>query len=149
MGEPRSGESSGTVLYRTSSELIEVLLVHPSGNFNRRAPWGIPKGRLNPGEDHETAARRETVEETGVIAGVLTAIGHIDYRRSRKRVYAFAGPAPVDATPRCASWEVDHAAFVELSRARRIIHPDQCVFLDRLLAMLEGVKTPAVAQPKP
>jgi hypothetical protein len=48
-------------------------------------------------------------------------------------VYAFAGPAPADAAPRCASWEVDEARFVPLDEARRILHPEQVVFLDRLL----------------
>lgn len=137
-GEPRSRESSGTVLYRQTQLGIEVLLVHPAGNFNRRAPWGIPKGQPNPEESLEDAARRETMEETGVIAGELVALGHVDYTRSRKRVYAFAGPAPVDAAPRCASWEVDKAEFIEISRARRIIHPDQATLLDRLLAHLRG-----------
>ena len=137
-GEPRSRESSGVVLYRQGPQGIEVLLVHPAGNFNRRAPWGIPKGQPNPEESLEAAARRETMEETGLIAGDLVALGHVDYTRSRKRVHAFAGPAPVDAAPRCASWEVDKAEFIEVTRARRIIHPDQAILLDRLLAFLRG-----------
>jgi len=137
-GEPRSRESSGVVLYRQGPQGIEVLLVHPAGNFNRRAPWGIPKGQPNPEESLEAAARRETMEETGLEAGDLVALGHVDYTRSRKRVHAFAGPAPVDAAPRCASWEVDKAEFIEVTRARRIIHPDQAILLDRLLAFLRG-----------
>jgi predicted NUDIX family NTP pyrophosphohydrolase len=132
----RSRESSGTVLYRRVDETIEVLLVHPSGNYNRRAPWGIPKGQPDPDEDLEATARRETVEETGIVAGALAPIGFVDYTRSKKRVHGFAGAAPDDAAPRCASWEVDKAEFIEISRARRIIHPDQAAFLDRLIEML-------------
>jgi len=137
-GRPRSKESSGTVLYRRVAEALEILLVHPAGNYNRRAPWGIPKGQPDPGEELEAAARRETAEETGVVCGTLVAIGHVDYTRSRKRVHAFAGPAPEDAAPTCASWEVDKAEFIEITRARRIIHPDQAAFLDRLLQLLNG-----------
>ena len=50
------------------SRAWEVLLVHPSGNYNRKAPWSIPKGE--PGDDAglEQTARRETQEETGVTA---------------------------------------------------------------------------------
>lgn len=136
--EPRARESSGTVLYRQTELGLEVLLVHPAGNFNRRAPWGIPKGQPNPEESLEDAARRETMEETGIVAGELVALGYVDYTRSRKRVHAFAGPAPVDGAPRCASWEVDKAEYIEISRARRIIHPDQATLLDRLLAYLRG-----------
>jgi predicted NUDIX family NTP pyrophosphohydrolase len=134
----RSKESSGTVLYRHVADGVEVLLVHPAGNYNRRAPWGIPKGQPDPGEDMEATARRETMEETGLIAGDLTPLGFVDYTRSKKRVHGFAGAAPTDAAPRCASWEVDKVEFIELSRARRIIHPDQAAFLDRLVQHLSG-----------
>jgi predicted NUDIX family NTP pyrophosphohydrolase len=136
MSEQRAKISSGTLLYRMVADQLEVLLVHPSGNFNRRAPWGIPKGQPNNEEDLETAARRETVEETGLVCGSLVALGHVDYKRSEKRVYAFAGPAPDAALPSCASWEVDNVQFIELSRARRIIHPDQATFLQRLIDLL-------------
>src|SRR5687768_254757 len=89
----RSKESSGTVLYRRATDdTIEGLLVHPAGNYNRRAPWGIPKGQPDPGEDLETAARRETMEETGLIPGDLIPLGFVDYTRSKKRVHGFAGP---------------------------------------------------------
>ncbi|HVK85789.1 MAG TPA: NUDIX domain-containing protein [Kofleriaceae bacterium] len=135
-GEARSRESAGTVLYRRRDNAVEVLLVHPAGAYNRRAPWGIPKGQPNPGEDLETTARRETMEETGVVAGPLVALGYVDYTRSRKRVHAFCGPAPADGVPTCASWEVDKAEFIEVTRARRIIHPDQAALLDRLLKYL-------------
>jgi predicted NUDIX family NTP pyrophosphohydrolase len=133
MPEVRSKLSSGTVLYRILAGTIEVLLVHPAGNYNRRAPWGIPKGAPDPGETLEVTARRETLEETGLqVDGPLVDLGHVDYTRSKKRVHAFAGPAPDGALPRCASWEVDKAEFIEITRARRIIHPDQAVLLDRL-----------------
>ncbi len=132
--------SAGTLLYRQGPLGLEVLLVHPSGNYNRRAPWGIPKGLPDGDEPPETAARRETLEETGVVAGDLVDLGHIDYTRSKKRVACFAGPAPADAAPRCASWEVDQACFLPLERARQVIHPDQAAFLDRLLARLAEEK---------
>ena len=55
-------ESAGALLYRQDGEAWEVLLVHPSGNYNRKAPWSIPKGLPDSGEDLEDAARRETWE---------------------------------------------------------------------------------------
>jgi predicted NUDIX family NTP pyrophosphohydrolase len=133
-------ESAGTLLYRQGAEGLEVLLVHPSGAYNRKAPWSIPKGIPDEGEtDLETTARRETREETGVdCPGPLVSLGHMIYQKSRKQVYCFAGPAPADAGPRPASWEVDQARFVPLEEARRLLHPDQGVFLDRLVAYLEG-----------
>lgn len=129
-------QSAGTLLWRRSAEGLEVLLVHPSGAYNRRSPWGIPKGLPDPGEELEATARRETLEETGVDAGSLAPLGHIDYTRSRKRIHAFVGAAPDDAAPHCASWEVDRAEFVPMARARELIHPDQAAFLDRLEVLL-------------
>jgi len=125
-------------LYRQGPQGLEVLLVHPSGNYNRHAPWGIPKGEPDDGEgDLEATARRETLEETGVVAGKLIPLGHIQYRKSGKRVHAFAGPAPADAAPGLASWEIDQARFMPMEEARTLIHPDQAEFLDRLDAHMK------------
>lgn len=132
-------QSAGTLLYRHGPQGLEVLLVHSSGNYNRGKPWSIPKGLPDPGEDLEAAARRETLEETGVAAGELKPLGEVEYRKSRKRIHCFAGPAAEGAQPRCASWEVDRAEFLPLDEARRVIHPDQAVFLDRLLGDFESV----------
>jgi len=131
-------QSAGTLLYRGDAAHLEVVLVHPSGNYNRRAPWSIPKGEPGTETNLEETARRETLEETGVAAGPLFPLGHVEYRKSRKRIHCFAGPAPADATPRCASWEVDQARFLPVDEARQLIHPDQAVFLDRLLEHLKN-----------
>jgi predicted NUDIX family NTP pyrophosphohydrolase len=125
-------QSSGTLLYRRNGVALEVLLVHPSGNYNRHKPWGIPKGLPDEGESLEAAARRETLEETGIIPGELTPLGSIIYRKSGKRIHCFAAPAPANAEPRCTSWEIDGAEFLPLAEARKRIHPDQAPFLDRL-----------------
>ena len=131
-------QSAGTLLYRQGPEGLEVLIVHPSGPYNRKAPWSIPKG-IPDGDESDLAsvARRETLEETGVRAeGELADLGFIDYTKSRKRVFCFAGPAPAEAEPRCASWEVDQVRFVPVAKARQLLHPEQAVFVDRLLAHL-------------
>lgn len=134
-------QSAGTLLYREGPDGLEVLLVHPSGPYNRHAPWSIPKGEPSEREADdesglEATARRETLEETGVRAGSLVGLGFMEYKKSRKRVHCFAGLAPANAAPHTASWEVDQAAFVPLAKARELLHPDQAVFLDRLLAHL-------------
>lgn len=133
-------ESAGALLYRRGEQEWEVLLVHPSGNYNRHKPWSIPKGLPDEGEELDAAARRELLEETGLTAGDLVPLGSIEYRKSRKRVHCFAGPAPAGVAPRCASWEVDCAEFVTLKVARERIHPDQAPFLDRLTERLGNEK---------
>jgi predicted NUDIX family NTP pyrophosphohydrolase len=133
--------SAGLLIYRRQGKQIEVLLVHPSGNYNRHKPWGIPKGLPDENETLEEAAVRETREEAGVdlggkAAANLISLGHIDYTRSKKRVHAWAVVAPADAAPRTASWEVDRAEFVSMEEARRLMHPDQIAFLDRLVELI-------------
>jgi predicted NUDIX family NTP pyrophosphohydrolase len=129
-------QSAGTLLYRLGPSGFEVLIVHPSGGYNRHAPWSLPKGEANTDEPLEMAARRETEEETGVRAEGLLSLGSVDLPKGRKRVFGFAGPAPEDAAPRCASWEVDRAEFVPLAEARARLHPAQAPFIDRLRELL-------------
>lgn len=128
--------SAGTLLYRSAHGRWEVLLVHPSGNYNKQAAWSIPKGLPDENESLEATARRETLEETGVTADDLLSIGSIKYRSKRKQVHCFIGAAEESCVPRCASWEVDRAEFVTLDSAYRILHPDQIPFLDRLVDQL-------------
>ncbi len=128
-------QSAGTLLYRWVDGDLQVLLVHPSGDYNRHKPWSIPKGLPDEGETLEAAARRETREEAGVNAGELVPLGNIHYTKSRKQVHAFAGPAP-DEAPHPASWEVDRTEFVTIDEARKRLHPEQQPFLDRLIELL-------------
>ncbi len=125
------------MLYRRGAKGLEVLIVHPSGPYNRKAAWSIPKGEPNEGEPLEVTARRETLEETGVaLDGPLVALGHIDYTKSRKRVHCFAAPLPDGQTPRCAQWEIDRAEMMTVDEAKRLLHADQAAFIDRLIAHL-------------
>jgi predicted NUDIX family NTP pyrophosphohydrolase len=130
-------QAAGTLLYRQTKEGLQVVLVHPSGNYNKKSPWSIPKGLPDEGEELEAAARRETREEAGIdVTGPLTYLGYIDYTKSKKRVHCYAGPAP-DEEPHAASWEIDQARFMSIDEARERIHSDQRPFLDRLLEHLE------------
>jgi len=122
-------ESAGTLLYKLTNKGYEVLIVHPSGDDE--SPWSLPKGRLDKGESPEEAARRETMEETGVIAGELDSLGFVVYRHKKKRVHGFCGEAPRDK-PSCASWEIDQAQFYPLDKAQKLLHRDQSEFIPRL-----------------
>ncbi|MBS1990981.1 MAG: NUDIX domain-containing protein [Cyanobacteria bacterium SZAS LIN-2] len=129
-------ETAGTLLYRSIKGDLQVLLVHASGNYNKKAKWSIPKGLPEIEESLEEAARRETEEETGIVPGKLQDLGYIDYKKSKKRVHCFFGKAPAKAAPQCASWEVDRAEFVPIDQASEIIHPDQAELIERLLSRI-------------
>jgi len=117
------------------------LVVHPSGNYNRRAPYSIPKGLLEPGEDPATTALRETREEAGLDCRIVAPLGEIAYTKTRKTVIAFlAEPlvAPVSTVLEPGDWEVDHVEFLPADEARSRLHPDQAAFVDRARALEES-----------
>ncbi|RCL85355.1 MAG: NUDIX domain-containing protein [Microbacterium sp.] len=58
---------AGILLYRTSAEQIEVLIVR-----NGKGNWSIPKGNIEEGESHLRAAKRELLEEVAILAPVLS-----------------------------------------------------------------------------
>jgi predicted NUDIX family NTP pyrophosphohydrolase len=124
-------ESSGILLYRRGPSGLEVLLVHPSGNYNRKAPWGIPKGLTEP-EESRRRPRGERLSRRRAQGGDLRYVGSIVYKKSRKRVHCYVGEALPDSVPRCASWEIDGAEFLPVAEASRRIHPDQAEFLEHL-----------------
>jgi len=55
----------------------EVLLVR-RGKPPAIGAWSLPGGRQELGETAEACARRELLEETGLQAGELRLIGHVD-----------------------------------------------------------------------
>jgi predicted NUDIX family NTP pyrophosphohydrolase len=117
------------------------LVVHPSGAYNRRSPYSIPKGELEEGEDEASAALRETREETGLACHIIAPLGESQYRKSRKVVVAFLAE-PVSQPPGTVlepgDWEIDRAEFLPAEEARSRLHPDQQIFIDRALALRAG-----------
>ena len=137
----RGNVSAGCLVRAAFADGTRYLIVHPSGNYNRRAPWSIPKGHVDEGEELAACARRETEEETGLRCRILAPLGEVRYTRGRKTVHAFlAEPlAPVPSpTLEPASWEVDRVEFVPAGEARAKLHPDQRAFLDRAAEALGG-----------
>jgi predicted NUDIX family NTP pyrophosphohydrolase len=119
---------------------LRYLIVHPSGGYNRKRPYSIAKGMVEPGELPEEAALRETLEETGLKCRLLKSLGQVDYKKSRKTVIGYlAEPLRPPRSTRLepTDWEIDRAEFLPADQARAKIHPDQRPFIDRAVA-LEG-----------
>jgi predicted NUDIX family NTP pyrophosphohydrolase len=147
--------SAGILLYRHAPSGVEVMLVHPGGPFwakKDEAAWSIPKGEIDPGEDHEAAARREFAEEVGTVPpGPLLPLG--SFRQSGgKTVVAFAlegefDPAAlvsnsieIDWPPRSSRKmtipEVDRAGWFPLADAALKVHLGQRPIVAALAAKL-------------
>lgn len=76
--ETRSEISAGGVVFRREGESIEIAL---AARRTRKGDlvWGLPKGGIDEGETHETAAVREVREETGLDAEIEGDLGEIRY----------------------------------------------------------------------
>lgn len=85
--------SAGILLYRLNHNKIEVLLVHPGGPFwakKEMGAWSIPKGEVEPDENLQRAAIRETEEEIGLkIHGKFIALKP-QKQKSGKIIHAWA-----------------------------------------------------------
>jgi len=73
----------GVVLLRDERVLL-VRRARPPGS----GEWSLPGGAQHLGETAEAAARRELAEETGVAAGPLALLAHVDaiYRDEAGRI---------------------------------------------------------------
>ncbi len=91
------------------------------GHATRSPRWDIPKGQADPGEPPEAAARRELLEETGLIAdGIpLIPLGRHSYLpRKDLMLYAWlldAMPDPASLTCR-STFQIGGHAVPEFDR---------------------------------
>jgi predicted NUDIX family NTP pyrophosphohydrolase len=141
-------------MFRRVSGALEVLLVHPGGPFWAKkdaGAWSIPKGEYGPDEEPLAAARREFLEELGIVPqGECVSLGEVKQKGGKiVRAFALAGNLDVAAIvpgtfemewppksgQRQSFPEVDRAAWFDLDEASRKIVPAQAAFLDRLLAL--------------
>jgi len=145
--------SAGLLLYRRTSNGVEVLLGHMGGPFFARRDdggWSIPKGEYDEDEAPLAAARREFSEEFGAPppVGDYAELGTIA-QKNGKQVTAWAVEADLDANAivsntfeiewppksgrRQAFPEVDRADWFDIDTARRKMVGGQAALLDRLV----------------
>jgi 8-oxo-dGTP pyrophosphatase MutT (NUDIX family) len=74
--------AGGVVWRREDSGEVRVLLIHRP----KYDDWTFPKGKLDPGEQHEAAALREVAEETGLHCKLGAELASTTYRDRRGRL---------------------------------------------------------------
>lgn len=147
--------SAGILLYRFRNGAPQVLLIHPGGPYWQKrddGAWMIPKGKVEPGEDHAACAIREFEEETGTKpvgdprflcrvrqsggkwVEVFTLEGDLDADAIVSNLFEMEWP------PRSGQMqsfpEADRAAWFGIERARTKILASQAPALDALLQSL-------------
>jgi 8-oxo-dGTP diphosphatase len=139
---PDEGEptvlAAGGVVWRHGADGVEVLLVHRP----KYDDWTLPKGKNDPGESDEDAARREVLEETALrceLGDELKTVFYVDARGRPKRVRYWA-MRPVASAPGDPGFspndEIDELRWTSRPRARAELSYDR----DRIV--LDGFEPP-------
>jgi len=113
-------EAAGGVVTRSARDgTLEVLVVHRP----RYDDWSLPKGKLEPGESFEDAARREIEEETGVRVELGAALPTTDYvdRHGRPKVVHYWRMTPVGETAWQPGDEVDETRWITVAEAGTLL----------------------------
>jgi 8-oxo-dGTP pyrophosphatase MutT (NUDIX family) len=108
--------AGGAIWRRSLSGELEVVLVHRP----QYDDWSLPKGKVDPGESDEEAARREIQEETGVVPRLGPELPSTTYRDrfGRPKLVRYWA-STVESGKVSAQHEVDEARWLRLDEARR------------------------------
>lgn len=145
--------SAGLLMYRIENNKIFVFLIHPGGPFFKNKDlgnWSIAKGELEENESKFQAALREFEEETGIkIDQQNTKFLDLGFtkQKNNKIVYAWAFESKNGEKFKHSNFikiknisfqfpEVDKGQFFTIEEARKKIKPEQLVFINRLIEML-------------
>ena len=86
----RKRPSSRLIMLNSENSVLLFHFVFDEGALAGQAFWATPGGALRPGESYREAARRELLEETGIVAEVGAGIA--------ERAVVFATPSGEQAT---------------------------------------------------
>jgi 8-oxo-dGTP pyrophosphatase MutT (NUDIX family) len=132
-------EAAGGVVWRiTAKGLLKVAVVHRP----KHDDWSFPKGKLDDGEDHPTAARREVEEETGLRCKLVQELPETRYQdrygRPKRVRYWSMEVLSGDFAP---NDEVDELVWLPVDEARAKLSYEH----DR--RVLDALAVPAGARP--
>ena len=141
-------DTAGIAIVFESEAGPMILLVHPTGASWKDPRMGIPKGKIEDGENILEAALRETFEETGIKLepsqlepNIETAevwkgtkfLYNIHYLVCRISDPKEIGLASIKVPKsQLQAKEVDWAGFIELDKAYGQVANSQRIILDRL-----------------
>jgi 8-oxo-dGTP diphosphatase len=111
--------AGGVITRAAPNGTVEVLVVHRP----RYDDWSFPKGKLDPGETEEDAARREVEEETGQRCRLLGELGvrHYEDRHGRPKQVRYWRMEVVEADEFVPNDEVDQLRWIPVGEAATLL----------------------------
>ncbi len=118
--------SAGVVIQEPDGR---VWVAHPTNAFGGyQATW--PKGTIDPGENTQGAACRETWEETGLKVRIVGLLGDFEKTTSVSRMYLAVREG---GTPIQMGWETQAMSLVPMKDLRRVLNmPNDQAIVDAL-----------------
>ena len=111
-------QAAGGLLWRKSDAGKQIALIHRP----RYNDWALPKGKLEKGEEWETAALREIEEETGCKAQLGSFAGAVSYNvGDRPKVVLFWNMVLIGDCKFVPSEEVDQLIWASVEKALEIL----------------------------
>lgn len=110
---------------------IRILLITSRRNVGK---WVMPGGGIEDGEDGLTAAKREALEEAGVVGSITNYLGCFEDSHARNRTFLFI----LDVCEELIEWnerEGRSRRWFDLIEARILLEhskPSQILYLDAL-----------------
>lgn len=126
-------DAAGGIVVRPAEDgEAEVLVVHRP----KYDDWSLPKGKLDPGETFEEAARREVEEETGWQTELGAELPTVRYRDrdGRDKTVRYWLMTPIGYAGFTPNDEIDDVRWIRPDEAARLLTYDAD---RRLLAHLE------------
>lgn len=114
--------AAGGVVIRAGDRGAEILVVHRP----KYGDWSLPKGKLEPGESFEDAARREVAEETGVVVELgdeLASVGYVD-RNGRDKLVRYWKMTPAGAVAWEPNDEIGEVRWIAAADAAAVLSYD-------------------------
>jgi 8-oxo-dGTP diphosphatase len=111
--------AGGVVRRAASGSGVEILVVHRP----RYNDWSLPKGKVEPGESDEDAARREVEEETGYRCTLGDELATVRYRdrKGRNKQVRFWHMAVSGEVPWEPNDEVDERRWISPADAATLL----------------------------
>lgn len=135
MGKGPTIRAAGVVLLQPGKREPEVLVLHRP----QRHDWSLPKGKLDPGEHLLAAARRETIEETGIDVVVGRPLPMQRYRvdGGMKTVHYWVATQRFGGSRRFEpNKEVDKIRWIPVSQAAKCLtYPRDADLVKRAVAL--------------
>ena len=118
--------AAGGLVVDSSGDEVTIAVVHRP----RHDDWSLPKGKLDPGESWEEAARREVAEETGFDCELAEELEPARYRdrHGRSKIVRFWRMRPLSGEFEPGE-EVDELRWLRVGEAVGLLSYDH----DRIL----------------